>query len=83
MLFHKLWLAFVQGRDRLDSLKNIGLSAAGDLGLGQQLQQSVADNEEELRKKKLLQQASNPSAFGDLTLNPMNSAAGNLFGGSK
>lgn len=61
----------------VDSLKNVGLSAAGDLGLGQQLQQSVADQLEEERKKKLLQQ-SQPGSFGDQMLNP---ATAQLFGG--
>jgi len=60
-------------------MKNLGLSAAGDLGLGQQLAQSVEDNEEELRKKKLLQNQQ-PGAFGDQVLNPATMA---LFGGMK
>lgn len=63
----------------VDSLKNQALSAAGDLGLGQQLQQSVADQEEELRKKKVLQQQG-PGNFGDQMLNP---ATMSLFGGMK
>lgn len=62
-----------------DALKNQPLSAAGDLGLGQQLQQSVADNEEELRKKKVLQQQG-AGQFGDQILNPATTA---LFGGMK
>lgn len=63
----------------MESLKNMPLSAAGDLGLGQQLQQSVADKEDELRKKRLLQQQG-PGAFGDQVLNPATMA---LFGGMK
>lgn len=64
----------------VDSLKNIGLSAAGDLGLGQQLQDQV-DAAEEERKKKLLQQATQsqrPGQFGDASMSP---AAMQLFGG--
>jgi hypothetical protein len=64
----------------VDSMKNIGLSAAGDLGLGQQLQEQV-DAAEEERKKKLLQQSQqsqNPGKFGDVT---MSAAAMELFGG--
>lgn len=62
-----------------ESLKNMPLSAAGDLGLGQQLQISVADQEEELRKKKVLQQQG-PGQFGDQVLNPATMA---LYGGMK
>lgn len=64
----------------MDSLKNMGLSAAGDLGLGQALQQQVDEAEEE-RKKKLLQQATQsqrPGQFGDASMSP---AAMQLFGG--
>jgi len=64
----------------MNSLKNIGLSAAGDLGLGQALMDQVDEAEEE-RKKKLLQQANQsqrPGQFGDAS---MSLAAMQLFGG--
>jgi hypothetical protein len=65
--------------DLVDSLKNIGLSAAGDLGLGAQLQQSVDDEEEE-RKRKLLQQAQAQMQPGPAGVPMLNPATMQLFG---
>ena len=52
--------------------KNYGLNAAQDLGIGDSLQQSLTDAEEE-RRKKLLQQSmqfKTPANYGDMALNP-------------
>jgi hypothetical protein len=57
------------------STKNSGLAAAGDLGLGDQLQSQV-ETEIDERRKKLLRQAGMMSAMAPQT---MGTAANSLF----